>query len=374
MLSRFVVTATIELLAIQPLYSQKTVNRQMTNVFKGPDALKDFLNPEMHPNLPMVELPASLNPFAGDNVRIFAKMMSLSPLGNVKAVPAFNMVREMFLRGDLEGVERLVENSSGNTIFSMAIAARQFGVERTQAYVPSEISWNKMLMLLFFGVEPIANQEPQKPAKSDPASGVYKAREDGKSPDALNPDQYDNIDNPEAHEKWTGPQIWEQTEGQIDIFCAGLGTTGTLIGNAKFLKHKNPTIKIIGALRAPDNYVPGVRTQNLLNVVGFDWREYVDQIEPVETKASYASSMELSRKGILAGPSSGLALVGLLNQLQTLKDTNQLDELRRARSGEITCVFICPDGPIPYLDEYFKYLDSSYFPKIQNEEILTNKP
>lgn len=346
----------------------------MTNTFKGPDALKNFLNPEKHPNLPMVELPASLNPFVGDNVRVFAKMMSLSPLGNVKAVPAFNMVREMYLRGDLEGVERLVENSSGNTIFSMAIAARQFGVERTQAYVPSEISWNKMLMLLFFGVEPIANQEPQKPAESDSASGVYKARKDGEATDVLNPDQYDNIDNPGAHEKWTGPQIWEQTGGQIDIFCAGLGTTGTLIGNARFLKQKDPAIKVVGALRAADNYVPGVRTENLLNVVGFDWREYVDLIEPVETEASYASSMQLSRKGILAGPSSGLALVGLLNHLQALKDNNRLDELRRTPSGEITCVFICPDGPIPYLDEYFKYLDSSHFPEIQNEEILTNKP
>ncbi len=346
----------------------------MTNIFKGQDALKNFLNPEKHPNLPMVELSASLNPFTGDNVRIFAKMMSLSPLGNVKAVPAFNMVQEMFLRGDLEGVERLVENSSGNTIFSMAVAARQFGVERTQAYVPSEISWNKMLMLLFFGVEPIVNQEPQKPAESDPASGVYKARKDGEASDVLNLGQYDNIDNPGAHKKWIGPQIWEQTEGRIDIFCAGLGTTGTLIGNAKFLKDKDPSIKVVGALRAADNYVPGVRTENLLSVVGFDWREYVDQIEPVETAASYALSMALSRKGIMAGPSSGLALVGLLNQLQTLKDSNRLDDLRRASSGEITCVFICPDGPVPYLDEYFKYLDSSHFPKIQNEDILTNKP
>ncbi|MCK4861411.1 MAG: hypothetical protein KAS85_05815, partial [Rhodobacteraceae bacterium] len=89
----------------------------MNNVFKGPDALKDFLNLGKHPNLPMVELPASLNLFAKDNVRIFAKLMGLSPLGNVKAVPAFNMIREMFLRGDMEGVERLVENSSGNTVF-----------------------------------------------------------------------------------------------------------------------------------------------------------------------------------------------------------------------------------------------------------------
>lgn len=346
----------------------------MKNVFEGPDALKDFLNPGRHPNLPMVELPADLNPFADENVRIFAKLMGMSPLANVKAVPAFNMIREMFKRGELEGVERLVENSSGNTVFSLALAARQYGVERTQSYVPSEISWNKLLMLLFFGIEPIVNEEPQSPIENDPQSGVYKAKEDGKASDAINPGQYDNIDNPEAHEKWTGPQVWEQTDGKIDIFCAGLGTTGTLIGNSKFLKSKNSDIRVVGALRAPDNYIPGVRTENLLNVVDFDWRAHVDFMEPVETAESYRLSMELSRKGIVVGPSSGLALAGLLQHLEGLKPSSGLENIRNDETGEIVCVFPCPDGPMPYLDEYFRYIDTSHFPPIQNEDLLKNKP
>ncbi len=197
---------------------------------------------------------------------------------------------------------------------------------------------------------------------------------DGNEPDAVNPGQYENPDNPEAHEKWTGPQIWEQTEGRIDIFCAGLGTTGTLIGNARFLKKKDPQVKVVGVLRAPDNYVPGVRTEDLLKVVDFDWRSHVDSIEPVETKASYISSMALSRKGILAGPSSGLALAGLLNHLESLKKNDSLDDMRRSPDGEVTCVFPCPDGPLPYLDEYSKYIDASHFPSITNEELLVNKP
>ncbi len=346
----------------------------MKNVFEGPDALKDFLNPGRHPNLPIVELPADLNPFADENVRIFAKLMGMSPLANVKAVPAFNMIREMFKRGELEGVERLVENSSGNTVFSLALAARQYGVERTQSYIPSEISWNKLLMLLFFGIEPIVNEEPQSPIENDPQSGVYKAKEDGKATDAINPGQYDNIDNPEAHEKWTGPQIWDQTDGKIDIFCAGLGTTGTLIGNSKYLKSKNSDIRVVGALRAPDNYVPGVRTENLLNVVKFDWRAHVDFMEPVETAESYRLSMELSRKGIVVGPSSGLALAGLLQHLEGLKPSSGLENIRNDETGEIVCVFPCPDGPMPYLDEYFRYIDTSHFPPIQNEDLLKNKP
>lgn len=349
------------------MYNQK-------NVFKGPDSMREFLNPGRISYLPLVELPKELNPFAGDGVRIFAKMMSLLPLGNVKAVPAFNMIEEMHRHGKLKGVRRIVENSSGNTVSSMALVARQFGVDETQSYVPSEISWHKLLMLLFFGIEPIVNVEPPSPDENDPASGVYKAKKDGESEEAINPGQYHNDDNPKSHEKWTGPQIWDQTEGKINIFCAGLGTTGTVIGNSRFLKQRKPSLRVVGVMRAPDNYVPGVRTEKLLNVVSFDWRKHIDHIERIETAQSYRSSMEMSRRGLITGPSSGLALAGLLQHLERLKENNALDEIRDDKSGDIVCVFPCPDGPMPYLDEYFKYLDKSQFPTIQNEEALLNKP
>jgi cysteine synthase len=345
----------------------------MKNVFEGPSALRDFLNPGKHPNLPLVELPRQLNPFANDKVRIFAKLMGMSPLGNVKAFPAYNMIREKQKSGALDGVSRIVENSSGNTVFSMALVARHFGIEAIQSYVPSEISRNKLLMLQFFGIEPLVNVEPQAPDESDPTSGVFKAREDGKSPDAINPGQYDNEDNPRAHEKWTGPQIWDQTDGKIDIFCAGLGTTGTLIGNARFLKSQNPDVHVLGVMRAPDNYVPGARTEKLLNLVAFNWRDHVDALERIETKISYRHSMDMSRLGILAGPTSGMALAGLLQHLGTLKSSGKLDAMRKEDRDDLVCVFPCPDGPMPYLDEYFKYLDPSEFPEIQNKNVLVNK-
>ena len=344
------------------------------NVFDGPDALRDFLDPGKHPNLPLVELPAKLNPFAADNVRIFAKLMSMLPLGNVKSVPAFNMIREKYRQGELEGVERIVENSSGNTVSSMALVARQFGIDQTQSYVPSEISWNKLLMLLFYGIEPIVNVEPTDPNETDPQSGVYKAKKDGEEKEAINPGQYHNEDNPKSHERWTAQQIWEQTAGNIDIFCAGLGTTGTVIGNSMFLKSKKESLQVVGAMRAPDQYVPGVRTDKLLKLVGFDWQEHVDSIERVDTTVSYRLSMELSRQGIVVGPSSGLALAGLLQYLTELKQNNKIEDLRDNQGDDVVCVFLCPDGPLPYLDEYFKYLDSSHFPSIQNEELMLNKP
>jgi len=344
------------------------------NVFEGPSAIRDFLDPGRIPYLPLVELPKELNPFTGDGVRIFAKLMNLLPLANVKAVPAFNMIEEMHRRGELKTVRRIVENSSGNTVSSMALVARQFGVDETQSYVPSEISWHKLLMLLFFGIEPIVNVEPLSPEEDDPQSGVYKAKKDGEAEDALNPGQYHNEDNPKSHEKWTAPQIWEQTDGRINVFCAGLGTTGTVIGNSRFLKQKKPLLRVVGVMRAPGHYVPGVRTEKLLNVVSFDWRKHVDHIERIETAQSYRLSMEMSRRGLIVGPSSGLAIAGLLQHLERLKQTNALDEVRDKESGDIVCVFPCPDGPMPYLDEYFKYLDGSHFPAIRNEEALVNKP
>lgn len=342
------------------------------NVFSGTDAIRDFLDPGNLPFLPLVELPTSLNPFAGDGVRIQAKMKSMLPLGNVKSAPAFNMIMEAAARGDLEGVDELIENSSGNTVFSLAIAARQFGVERTSAYVPSEISWNKLLMLLFFGIHPIVNREPQSPSENDPASGVAKARKDGERPDMLNPGQYENPDNPAAHMKWTGPQIWEQTEGKLSLFAAAMGTTGTLIGTSRYLKSRRPDLPVLGVMRAPDQYVPGARTEKLLNLVDFDWAAHLDHEERVESEHSYRLSMAMSRLGVLAGPSSGMALAGLLQHLQKVKDRGALDGLRN-EDGDVLCVFPCPDGPLPYLDEYPKYLGASDFPEISNEDFLVNR-
>lgn len=344
------------------------------NVFKGRDAVKNFLDPGQLSYVPLVEIPAALNPLSSDNVRIYAKLMNMLPLCNVKAAPAFNMIEEKHLSGELEGITKIIENSSGNTVSSIALVARHFGVDNVQSYVPAEISWNKLLMLLFYGVEPIVNVEPKNPDEGDPNSGVSKAKQDALQDGVMNPGQYDNEANPRAHERWTAKQIWEQTDGKIDVFCAGLGTTGTIIGNSKYLKEKNPAVQVVGAMRAPDHYVPGVRTEKLLKLVGFDWQGHVDHIAPVETAESYRLSMELSRSGIIVGPSSGLALVGLLQYLENLKANNALDEVRNGETGEITCVFPCPDGPLPYMDEYFKYVDRSQFPTIQNEELLLNKP
>jgi cysteine synthase A len=179
----------------------------------------------------------------------------------------------------------------------------------------------------------------------------------------FNPGQYDNVSNPDAHYKWTGPQIWEQTKGKISILSVGLGTTGSAVGISRFLKERNPDIKVIGVSRAANNPVPGVRTSNLLKEIAFDWKSAIGYEEEIGTIESYKMSMELCRLGLFVGPSSGFALAGLLKHLSKSNPNHK----------EHIAVFVCPDSPFPYIDEYFQYLDDSCFPKIQNEHLLKGK-
>ena len=131
------------------------------------------------------------------------------------------------------------------------------------------------------------NEEPICPDPNDKTSGIYLAKKIGEKKEWFNPGQYDNEANPEAHEKWTGPQIWKQTEGNISVFCAGLGTTGTILGTSKYLKSQSKKIVTVGIARKQNNPVPGVRTPNLLKQIAFDWNNYVDHVKECGTKESF---------------------------------------------------------------------------------------
>ena len=343
------------------------------NIFRGKNAILDFLNPDKNLPLPLVELPENLNPLYSDGVRIYAKLLNMLPLANVKSLPAFNMLSEAKDNGRLENTKNLIENSSGNTALSLAVIGRLMGINTTKAFVSHEILPGKLQLLRLFGVEVIVNNEPICPDPADKTSGIYKAKKIGNKEGWFNAGQYENEMNPKSHEKWTARQIWEQLEGDIQLFCAGLGTTGTMVGCSRFLKNKNSKIRTVGIIRTPNNPIPGVRTRGLLNMIAFDWKKHTDSFEEVGTKESFEESLKLIRNGIVAGPSSGFALAGLIKHLNSLKEQNKLDELRNT-NGEINAVFICCDSPFPYLDDYFMYLDESKFPKIENEELLLDKP
>ncbi len=339
------------------------MNKNYLNVFKGKNSIIDFLNPDNNPPLPLVEIPEHLNPFKKNGVKIFAKMMNFLPLGNVKSLPAYNM---LLSEKKSNKFKTIIENSSGNTVFSLAVIGRAFGIPTTKAIVSNQVKEGKLKLLRLLGTEIIVNREPICPDPEDKSSGIYKAKIWAKENNWLNPGQYDNENNPKSHKKWTAKQIWTQLSGKIDIFCAGLGTTGTMVGCSQFFKEKNKKITTIGVIRKPNNPVPGVRTKNLLKQIAFDWNKYTDHIEEVGTVDSFKKSLDLCRSGIMVGPSSGFAFAGLLNFLEEkIKNTN--------KKMNANCVFICPDSPTPYINEYFEYLKEEDFPKIENGHFLEEK-
>lgn len=342
----------------------------MQNTFFGKDSLRNFLNPSMHSPTPLVELPEDLNPYTNHRIKIYAKMMSMLPLMNVKSVPAFMMLQDANDLGLLDGVDTVIEASSGNTVLSLSPLAKAYGIDNTESLVSHEISEGKLKLLRLMGTKAVVSKEPICADPKDPESRIYKARERGKEKGYYNPDQYHNSSNPKGHEEITGPQIWDQLHGKVDVFCCGLGTTGTMIGNSKYLKSRNKNIKSIGVLRAPNNLVPGLRTETLLREISHDWRSAVDGTIEIGTIDSYQKSLDLIRHGLLVGPSSGFALAGLLKWIETQKP-EELDALRN-QDGKVNCVFICCDSPLPYVDEYFKYLDESNFPAVMNAELLTS--
>jgi len=324
-------------------------------VFEGPNAVRDFLNPENHPALPLVELPDRLNPLRAQNVRIFGKLMYLLPLLNIKSLTALNMLQEADARGDLKGVETIIENSSGNTAFALGVLAEMFGVRRVVALVPWDIAPGKLDMLRLCGVEPRLVRDIQ-----GQPSGIAQARSAGEHEGWFNPAQYENDANPRTFEKWLGPELWEQTGGKLTVFAAGLGTTGTMVGASRFLRSVAPGIRLVGAICDRDSAVPGVRSERALREIQFHWREAADRIVEVSTKESYKKSLELCRSGLMGGPSSGFALAGLLKFLESSRTAAQLDSLRNA-DGEVVAAFICPDTPLPYLEKYSTHLDPADF-------------
>ena len=297
----------------------------------------DYLDPAKQPPTPLVELPSELNPFYNRQVRVFAKLLFMTPVFNSKLIAARSLFDEAKAEGRLDGVCTLYENSSGNKILADALLARHFGIKNVVAIVPHDIPPDKQALLELFGV--ICRKE---------LGGIAKARELGTGPGCWNPDQYREGGNPRGFERVLGPQLWEQTRGQLTVFCAGIGTGGTMLGTSRYLK-RHPNVTTVGVIPST-NDVPGVRTQERLKEVDQPWRDSVDALPVVEATDAYYRSLQLCSRGILAGPSSGMALQGLYRHL----DCTSHAELNRMRNdnGEVVAVVACPDSCMLYLDKY----------------------
>lgn len=329
------------------------MNEAPQNVFLS---LQDFFDPDQHAPAPLVLLPPSLNPFEeAEKVKIFAKLMFLSPTLNLKWAPAFEMLRRASGAKGFEGTRRLAEGSSGNMALALALQCRAFGLEGVSAFVPADLAFVKKELLHLVGVDlTYCTDGPGRP------SAIEQARGSGAEDGSLNLGQYENPANPAAHARWTAPGIWNQTQGGLTVFCGGLGTTGTLVGARDAFRAVSARVQLVGCLCAPGSAVPGVRSEQRLGEIRFDWREGIHKVE-VETKESYRASLKLIREGLLAGPSSGFALAGLLRFLRSCREDPALWKGLRNADGEIVAAFVCGDTPHLYVDKYSTILDPEDF-------------
>ncbi|GES59988.1 cysteine synthase B [Aspergillus terreus] len=341
-------------------------NTNELNVYFGPDSLRKYFDPDSQPPLPLVELPEHLNPFHKDGVRIYAKLMTMHPANNVKAMPAMNMLEHSVVPGQ---TKTIIEYSSGSTVISMSMIGRvMHGIQDTRAFLSNKTSEAKLRLMQFFGLNITLFGGPSQPEPYDERGGIQSARRMAlESEHILNPNQYENDDNWGSHIRWTGPQIFKQLP-EINVLCAGMGTSGTMTGLGTYFKKAKPSVFRLGVCTAPGDRVPGPRSFALMKPVEFPWKEAVDSIEEVTSPDSFALSLDLCREGIVCGPSSGFNLQGLFQMLEKRKAADTLGELR-GPDGSIHCVFLCCDLPYQYIGEYFDKLGSEKFHPITNEHL-----
>ena len=203
------------------------------------------------PLVALQRLGAAKNAAAG-NI-ILAKLEGNNPAGSVKDRPALSMIQRAQERGDIQPGDTLIEATSGNTGIALAMAAAIKGY-RMVLIMPEDLSIERAQTMKAFGAELILTPK---------AGGMEHARDladqmqrEGKGRVL---DQFANADNPRIHYETTGPEIWADTQGQVTHFVSAMGTTGTISGVGRFLKEKNPSIRIIGAQPAEGSRIPGIR-------------------------------------------------------------------------------------------------------------------
>ncbi|MBK7637855.1 MAG: cysteine synthase CysM [Saprospiraceae bacterium] len=279
---------------------------------------------ELVGNTPLVEI-TRLNP--NKKVRIFAKMEGHNPGGSVKDRAALNMIQSALDRGEIQKGTTLIEATSGNTGIALAMIAGTYNIS-IELIMPSNSTKERIQTMEAFGAKVILLDTIE--ACRDYAD--EKSTEDG----YFMLDQFSNQDNYMAHVKTTGPEIWNDTEGNITHFVSSMGTTGTIMGTSMFLKSKNPKIEIIGCQPTDGSSIPGIRrwTPDYLPKI-FD-RSKVDFIYDVsESEAILMTKNLAAQEGIFVGMSSGGAASVALRIAQEMKQG--------------VMVFICCDRGDRYL-------------------------
>jgi len=237
----------------------------------------------------------------GDTTNVvLAKLEGNNPAGSVKDRPAYSMISEAEKRGDIRPGDTLIEATSGNTGIALAMVAAMKGY-RMVLIMPDNLSLERRQSMTAFGADLIlVTKEQGMEGARDLAE---KMRSEGKG---IILDQFANPDNPLAHYRTTGPELWRDTQGEITHFVSAMGTTGTIMGVSRFLKEKNPAIAIVGAQPAEGASIPGIRKWPEAYLPRIFDAKRVDRIEPVTQPDAEQTMRRLARdEGIFGGVSSG---------------------------------------------------------------------
>jgi cysteine synthase len=274
---------------------------------------------EMLPNednpSPMVRI-NKLNP--QPEFSLYAKLEWFNPFGSVKDRAAWAMLRHLEKQGEIGGKRGIVEPTSGNTGISLAAMARARGYHM-RAVVPNKVPMEKKILLKIAGadLDVISDELCPAPGLGEGSINMAKTHARASSDKYAMPNQYENEENVEAHFRTTGPEIWRQTDGKITHLFLSLGTCGTVTGTSKFLRSKNPNIKVIAVQPTEGHDVPGLRNVTQLGVSKLFDSSLLDDILEVDFRLAYTRALDLCQKeGLLAGPSSGLILEGALEIIQ----------------------------------------------------------
>jgi len=264
-------------------------------------------------NTPLVEL-KRIN--TNRKVRIFAKLEGNNPGGSVKDRPALYMIEKAEQSGELKPGKTILEPTSGNTGIALAMIGASKGY-RVKLTLPECVSTERRHILEAFGAEVILT--PAQQGTDGAIRAAHKLLE--QEPDKyFMPNQFANPNNPLAHYETTAPEIFEQTDGQINVFVTGMGTTGTLMGASRYFKEKSKDIRIIGIEPTPGHAIQGLKNMSEAIVPEIYDSSQLDDIIPMQDEEAFSTARRLaSEEGIFAGISSGAAVAGALRVAGAMK-------------------------------------------------------